>query len=168
MSLDSLQKLLIQELKDLYNAEKQLVQALPKLAKAASDPDLAAAFREHHQQTEGHVRRLEEAFESLGTKPAGKKCKGMEGVIAEGQEMLADDGDPAVKDAALIASAQRAEHYEIAAYGCVRNYAELLGLDDVAELLDQTLAEEEATDEKLTQLAEGGINAAAVSAGSEE
>ena len=170
MSMDSLQTLFENELKDVYNAEKQLVTALPRMAKATTSPQLRDAITSHLRETEGHVSRLERIFKSLDLPARGKKCKGMEGLIEEGKEILEEDGEGAVIDAALISAAQRVEHYEIAAYGCLITYAETLGHDDAAGLLKQTLSEEEAADEKLTQLAEGGINqaAAAVGAGSEE
>lgn len=166
MSLDSLQKLFIEELKDVYNAEKQILRALPKMAKAAESPELQQAFTKHLKETEGHVQRLERIFKELGQAARGKKCKGMEGLLEEGKEVLEEDGDPAVIDAALISSAQRVEHYEMAAYGCLRSYAELLGYSQAAQLLQQTLQEEEAADKKLSQLGESGINEAAVAAGS--
>jgi ferritin-like metal-binding protein YciE len=165
MSLDSLEKLFIEELKDVYNAEKQILRALPRMAKAAESPDLAQAFTKHLRETEGQVQRLERIFKELGQAARGKKCKGMEGLLEEGKEVLEEEGEPAVIDAALIASAQRVEHYEIAAYGCLRTYAELLGYTQAEQLLQQTLDEEEAADKKLTQLGESGINEAAVAAG---
>ena len=170
MSMDSLQTLFENELKDIYNAEKQLVTALPKIAKSATSPQLRDAITSHLRETEGHVSRLERIFKSLDLPARGKKCKGMEGLIEEGKEILEEDGEGEVIDAALISAAQRVEHYEIAAYGCLITYAQTLGHADAARLLKQTLAEEEAADEKLTQLAEGGINqaAAAVGGGSEE
>jgi ferritin-like metal-binding protein YciE len=168
MSLDSLEKLFIDELKDIYNAEKQLTRALPRMAKAAESPELQQAFTTHLKETEGQIRRLEQVFKTLGQAVRGKKCKGMEGLIEEGKEKLEEDGEPEVVDAALIASAQKVEHYEIASYGCLRTYAELLGYSEAAELLQQNLQEEEATDKKLTQLGESGINQAAVMAGGEE
>ena len=170
MSMDSLQKLFENELKDVYNAEKQLVQALPRMAKGATSPDLAEAITNHLRETEGHVTRLEQIFESLGLPARGKKCKGMEGLVEEGKEILAEGGEDSVIDAAIISAAQRVEHYEMAAYGCLQTYAELLGYSDAARLLKQTLEEEEAADELLNELAEGGINeaAAAVGAGEEE
>jgi ferritin-like metal-binding protein YciE len=167
MSLDSLDKLFLEELKDVYNAEKQILRALPRMAKAADSPELQQAFTMHQKETEGQVQRLERIFKELGQAPRGKKCKGMEGLLEEGKEVLQEDGEPAVIDAALIASAQRVEHYEMAAYGCLRTYAQLLGMDAAAQLLQQTLEEEEATDEKLTMLGESGINEAAVAAGAE-
>ncbi len=154
MEIDSLRKLYIEELKDLYSAEKQILQALPKMAKKASNPQLKAGFEEHLRQTEGHVERLEQIFEALGKSPRGKKCKGMEGVIEEGKEVLQEDMDEETRDAALIAAAQRVEHYEMAGYGTVRTYAQLLGEKEAGRLLQQTLDEEGQTDKKLTQLAE--------------
>jgi ferritin-like metal-binding protein YciE len=168
MALDSMQDLFLNELKDVYNAEKQLVRALPRMAKAAESSELQQAFTKHLRETEGHVQRLERIFRSLGETPRGKKCKGMEGLIEEGKEILEEDGASEVIDAALISAAQRVEHYEIAAYGCLRTYAQLLGMNDADKLLQQTLEEEEATDQALTALGEGGINQAAVAAGAEE
>jgi ferritin-like metal-binding protein YciE len=165
MSLDSLEKLFLEELRDIYNAEKQILRALPKMAKAADSVQLKQAFTRHLEQTEGQVRRLERIFRDLGQAVRGKACKGMEGLLEEGKEVLEKEGDPAVIDAALIASAQRVEHYEIAAYGCLRTYAQLLGHTQSEQLLQQTLEEEEATDKKLTELGEGGINQAAATAG---
>jgi len=164
MPLDSLQKLFVEELKDVYHAEKQLVAALPKMAGAATDTDLAEAFTKHLKETEGHVTRIEEMFRILDLPKRGKKCKGMEGLVQEGKEILEEKGEGSVVDAALISAAQRVEHYEMAAYGCLRTYAQLLGYSNIVELLGQTLHEEEAADAKLTQLAEGGINAAALAA----
>jgi ferritin-like metal-binding protein YciE len=155
MSLDSLEKLFLEELKDVYNAEKQILRALPRMAKAAESPELEKAFTQHLKETEGQVQRLERIFKELGQAARGKKCKGME-----------EEGDPAVIDAALIASAQRVEHYEIAAYGCLRTYASLLGYSEAERLLSQTLKEEEAADKKLSQLGESGINQSAAMAGS--
>jgi ferritin-like metal-binding protein YciE len=165
MSLDSLEKLFIEELKDVYNAEKQLTRALPRMAKAALSPQLQQAFTTHLRETEGQIQRLERVFKELGQAARGKKCKGMEGLLEEGKEVLEEKGEPAVKDAALIASAQRVEHYEIAAYGCLRTYASLLGYSEAERLLQQNLQEEEAADKKLTQLGESGINDAAAMAG---
>ncbi len=165
MSIDTLHGLFVEELKDVYNAEKQIVTALPQMAKAASNPDLAEAFTKHLQESKEHVARLEQIFKRLGLPVQGKKCKGMEGLLEEGKEIMEQDGDEDVIDAALISAAQRVEHYEMAAYGCLRTYAELLGHSDAVALLAETLAEEEAADEKLTELAEGGINAAAAAAG---
>jgi len=158
MKLEDLQDLFVEELKDLYSAENQLIKALPKMAKAASHEELRGAFEEHLEQTRTHVERLEKIFDRLGASPKGKKCKAMEGLIAEGKELLAEDAEPEVMDAGLISSAQRVEHYEIAGYGCVRTYAQLLGNDEAARLLQQTLDEEGQTDKKLTALAESAIN----------
>jgi ferritin-like metal-binding protein YciE len=155
MKEKALKELYIDELRDIYSAENQLTKALPKMAKAATSEELRAGFEEHLEQTQGHVNRLEQIFEELGEKPTGKKCKGMEGLVEEGKEMIEEDeleGD--VLDAGLISAAQRVEHYEIAAYGCVRTYANLLGENDAADLLEQTLKEEKETDQKLTKLAE--------------
>jgi ferritin-like metal-binding protein YciE len=155
MKENTLKELYIDELRDIYNAENQLTKALPKMAKAATSEELRAAFDEHLEQTKGHVERLERIFKELGKKPTGKKCKGMEGLVEEGDEMINEDElEAEALDAGLISAAQRVEHYEIAAYGCVRTYANLLGEDDAAELLEQTLDEEKETDQKLTNLAE--------------
>ena len=153
MSVESMEKLLVHELKDLYSAEKQILKALPKMAKAASNPDLKLAFNTHLTQTEEHVRRIEKVFESLEGKPTGKHCKGMEGLIEEGKEILEEDMPDTVRDAALIGAAQRVEHYEMAAYGTVREFAERLGLKDVVRLLQKTLDEEGAADKLLTSIA---------------
>ena len=158
MELDSLQALYINELKDLYSAEKQLLKALPKMAKAASHEELAANFTEHTRVTERQVERLERIFADLGESPRGKKCVGMEGLIEEAQELLQEKPDPEVLDAGLISKAQHVEHYEIAGYGTVRTYAEQLGLTKHAELLQQTLDEEGEADKRLTALAESSIN----------
>ena len=152
MPLDSLQMLFENELKDVYNAEKQLVTALPRIAKAATSPQLRDAITKHLRETEGHVTRLERIFKSLDLPARGKKCKGMEGLIEEGKEILEEDGEGEVIDAALISAAQRVEHYEIAAYGCLITYAQTLGHDDAAGLLKQTLSEEEAADQSFHQL----------------
>lgn len=154
MKLESLHDLFVDELKDLYNAENQLTKALPKMVKAASSEDLRTAFENHLAETQRQVERLERIFKELETSPKGKKCKAMAGLIEEGREMIEMDGEDAVKDAALIAAAQRVEHYEIAGYGTVRTYAQLLGFDEAANLLQETLDEEAAADEKLTQLAQ--------------
>ena len=168
MEMNRLKHLYIEELKDLYSAETQLVKALPKMANAASSEDLRAGFEEHLGQTKEHVVRLEKILKALGESPKGKKCKGMEGLIAEGSEMIEDDPALEELDAGLISAAQRVEHYEIAGYGCVSTYAKLLGEDQAVSLLRLTLEEEKKTDEKLTQMA-GSINLEAVeSEGSEE
>jgi ferritin-like metal-binding protein YciE len=158
VKLDSLQKLYVEELRDLYSAENQILKALPKMAKAASSPELQAAFQQHLEVTKGQVQRLEQIFETLGKSPKGKKCKAMEGLVEEGQELMSADAEPEVLDAGLIAAAQRVEHYEIAGYGTVRTYAQLLGDQEAADLLQQTLDEEAQTDEALSQLAESLIN----------
>lgn len=158
MSMDSLRELYVDELRDLLSAESQLMKALPKMAKAASNPELKQAFELHLQQTKGQMERLEQIFQTMGMTARAKKCKGMEGLIEEGKEMMEEDADPEVMDAALISAAQKAEHYEIASYGTVRTFARLLGDDNAARLLQQTLDEEGDTDKKLTLLAEGWIN----------
>ena len=157
-SQKTLDDLFIHELRDIYNAEKQLVKALPKMAKAASSEKLQAGFEEHLQQTQGHVDRLETIFQSLEVKGSGVKCAAMEGLVEEGAEAIDMDAEPPVRDAGLIAAAQKVEHYEIAAYGTLATFAELLGHSEAVELLQQTLAEEKETDQKLTQLAESEIN----------
>jgi ferritin-like metal-binding protein YciE len=149
-----LKELYIDELKDLYSAETQLVKALPKLAKAASSDELKGGFEEHLEQTKEHVQRLEQIFEKLDESPKGKKCTGMEGLVEEGEEMIDEDFEGNVKDAGLIGAAQRVEHYEIAAYGTVIAFAKTLGETEHVELLEQTLEEEKETDEKLTEIAE--------------
>ena len=157
MQMESLKDLLVDELKDLYSAENQILKALPKMIKKATSPDLKAGFEKHFKETQIHVERLEKIFQELEESPKGKKCKGMEGVIADGKELMEEDAEPEVMDAGLIGAAQHVEHYEMAGYGCVRTYAELLGLNSIAKLLQKTLNEEKATDEKLTELA-GNIN----------
>jgi ferritin-like metal-binding protein YciE len=151
--MSTLHDLLVAELKDLYSAETQLVKALPKMAKAASSKALKNGFEKHLKQTKGHVERLEQVCHELGVSPRGKKCKGMENLIKEGAEVINEDAEPATKDAALIAAAQKVEHYEIAGYGCVRTYAELMGHQKAARVLQKTLDEEGQTDKSLTQLA---------------
>ena len=158
MELTTLKDLYIDEIKDLYSAEKQLVKALPKMAKAANDPQLQNAFRKHLKQTAEHAARLEQICHELGISPRGKKCVGMEALIEEGSELIKEDPDPDVLDAGLISKAQHVEHYEMAGYGTVRTYARQLGFDSHAELLQQTLTEEGETDHLLTELAESGIN----------
>ena len=153
MKASALKELFVDELKDLYSAENQLTKALPKMARAATSPDLKAGFEEHLKQTEGHVERLAKIFEQLQESPKGKKCKGMEGLITEGKEMIEEDPGSEELDAGLIAAAQRVEHYEIAAYGSAHVFAELLGETEVARLLSETLEEEKAADSKLTQVA---------------
>ena len=162
MEIDSLQKLYVEELKDLYSAEKQILQALPRMAKKVSNPQLRKAFEEHVEVTRMQVERLDRIFERLERSPRGKKCKGMEGLLEEGKEMMQEDMEPEVLDAALISAAQKVEHYEIAGYGTVRTYARLLGEEEDARLLQQTLDEEGDADKKLTQLAESSINVEAM------
>jgi ferritin-like metal-binding protein YciE len=158
MKLDSLETLWVEELRDIYNAENQLLKALPKMAKKASAPELKQAFKEHLDQTREHVERLEEIFEKLDKKPTGKTCKAMKGLIEEGSEILEEDGEEPVLDAGIIAAAQKVEHYEIASYGTVRAWANMLGEEDAAEILQQTLDEEGETDKRLTELAEEIVN----------
>jgi ferritin-like metal-binding protein YciE len=160
MKLESLEELFIHECKDLLSAEKQLVKALPKMAKGAANEQLRTAFEEHLEQTKGHVERLEQVFSGLGKAARAEHCKGMEGLIEEGADLLEEDGEATIKDAALIGAAQKVEHYEISGYGTARMLADLLGLHDAVELLQQTLDEEKETDEKLTQLALSEIRAA--------
>ena len=159
-----LQELLVDELKDIYNAENQIIKALPKMAKAASSPELKRAFERHLEETKRQVERLDQIGEALDVRMTGKKCKGMEGLIEEGKEIIAEDLEDAALDAGLIGAAQKVEHYEIAAYGTARTHASMLGLNKVAKLLQQTLEEEGMTDKKLTQLAESVINVEAVEA----
>jgi ferritin-like metal-binding protein YciE len=158
MKLNTLQKLYTDELRDLYNAENQLLKALPKMAKAASSEELKEAFEKHLEQTRGHVERLEQVFEELGEKPKGKTCRAMKGLIEEGSEILGEDGEESVLDAGIIVAAQKVEHYEIAGYGSVRTFAHLLGKDKSAELLQTTLDEESETNEILNKLAESVVN----------
>jgi ferritin-like metal-binding protein YciE len=160
MAENGLRELYLDELKDLYNAENQLLKALPKMAKAANSDELRDGFEQHLEQTKGHVERLEQIFEALGESPKGKKCAGMEGLVKEGSEVMEEDFEGAVMDAALIGAAQRVEHYEIAAYGTVIAFAEQLGESEHVSLLKETLEEEKETDEKLTTLSEE-INAQA-------
>ena len=162
MKLDTLQKLYIEELRDLYNAENQLLKALPKMAKAASSEELRDAFEKHLEQTKGHVERLEQVFEEVDEKPKGKTCRAMKGLIQEGSEILEEDADNSVRDAGIIVAAQKVEHYEMAGYGSVRTFAQLLGQNKAAELLQTTLDEESEANELLNQLAESVINPEAV------
>jgi ferritin-like metal-binding protein YciE len=161
MKMKTLSDLLIHELKDLLSAEKQLTKALPKMAKAATNEDLKAALEAHLEETEGQIERLEKVFSQLDIPNRGTKCKAMEGLIEEGKEILEQDMDDDVRDAAIISAAQRVEHYEIAGYGCARTYAQMLGHDRVAALLQETLDEERAADEKLTEIAMQSVNAEA-------
>lgn len=168
MKIDSLDKLLEEELKDLYSAEKQLVKALPKMAKKASSGELRAALEEHLAVTEEQVTRLEEVFQALGKTAKAKTCKAMKGLIEEATEMMEEDATDNVLDAGIIAAAQKVEHYEIASYGTVRTWARLCGEDEVAELLQETLDEETQADENLTELAESLVNPAAENEQEEE
>ncbi len=154
MEMESLRELFVEQLKDLYSAENQIVKALPKMIKSADSKELKSAFEEHLEQTRGQVERLEQIFEELDESPRGKKCVGMEGLIKEGKELMSEDAEPEVLDAGLIAAAQHVEHYEIAGYGCVRTYAQLLGMKSAVKLLQQTLDEEKETDKILNGLAE--------------
>jgi ferritin-like metal-binding protein YciE len=156
--MEKLQDLFVHELKDLYSAEQQLIEALPKMASSASTPELRRAFETHLEQTRGHAERIEQIFESFDRKPGGVKCKGMEGLIKEGEEAIKEDSPGPVKDAALIAAAQRVEHYEIAGYGTARTFAEHLGEKQAVRLLQQTLEEEGEADKLLTRLAESGAH----------
>lgn len=168
MSLNNLRDALVDEIRDLYNAEKQLTKALPKMVKNATSEELREAFESHLEETEGQVTRLERVFELLDEKPRGKHCAGMAGIIEEGSDKMQEDAEDAVLDAALIAAAQKVEHYEIAAYGTAIAWAEALELSEVAEVLNESLAEENAADERLSALAETGINEAATAGQSEE
>ena len=168
MALDTLHDLYVEELRDLYSAENQLLKALPRMAKAATAPELEAAFREHLAVTVEQVGRLERIFDELGERAKGKKCKAMEGLIEEGKEVMGEDGEPAVIDAALICAAQKVEHYEMAGYGCARTFARLLGYTDAEALLQQTLDEEGEADKKLSALAETIINVEAEEADEED
>ena len=158
MKLDNLRKLYTEELRDIYNAENQLLKALPKMAKGASSDELRQAFENHLKETEGQVERLDEIFEHLNESPKGKTCHAMKGLVEEGSEILEEEGEESVLDAGIIAAAQKVEHYEIASYGTVRTFAELLGEKEAAKLLQQTLDEESAANEKLNELAEGIVN----------
>jgi ferritin-like metal-binding protein YciE len=163
MKLESLQKLFVEELRDVYNAEQQLLKALPKMVKSASSDELKQAFEDHLDQTKEHVERLEQIFKGLDEKPKGKTCHAMKGLVEEGSEMLEEEGEESVLDAGIIAAAQKIEHYEIATYGTLRTWASLLGEDDAAELLQHTLDEEGDTDKRLNELAEDIVNPEALS-----
>lgn len=167
-NVDSLESLLQEELKDLYDAEKQITKALPKMMKKASADELRQGLEEHLQQTEQHIERLEQAFEHLGIPARGKKCKGMQNLIAEGDEMIGDAEEDATRDAIIIAAAQKVEHYEMAGYGTARTWAARLGQDEVAQLLEETLEEEKETDRRLTEVAESLVNPAAAEKGGEQ
>ena len=161
MEAGDLRELFVHELADMYDAEQQLVKALPKMVKAAQFPELKEAFQTHLAQTKGQVARLEQVFESIGVQPQTETCKGMKGLVAEGQQVIKSDAEPTVRDAALIAAAQKVEHYEIATYGTLRTYAQTLGETDAAKLLQETLDEEAETDKLLTGLAESRVNPSA-------
>jgi ferritin-like metal-binding protein YciE len=158
MKLDSMSDLYLAELRDMYNGEKQLVKALPKLARAASTEELRMAIEEHLEQTHNHVSRLETIFRNLDEKPGGETCEAMEGLVAEGEEVLTADGEDAVRDAGLIMAAQKVEHYEMATYGTLREFAHLLNREEDADLLQQTLDEEKAADKRLNEIAEQVVN----------
>lgn len=158
MQMENLEDLMKEELKDVLNAENQIIKALPKMIKKASNPELKSAFESHLEETKEHVERVEQAMESMGLPAKGKTCKAMKGILEEGQEIMGEDAEEDVMDAALIAAAQKVEHYEIATYGTLCTYAELLGLQDAKRLLGQNLDEEKKTDETLTELAERLIN----------
>jgi ferritin-like metal-binding protein YciE len=158
MPRESLQKLYLEQLQDLYSAEEQILEALPKMAKKTEHAELKKAFQQHEVVTREQVTRLEKIFADLGEKPGGHTCKGMKGLVAEGEEVMKEFEDSDVRDAAMIAAAQRVEHYEIAGYGCARTYANMLGLDEHAQLLQKTLDEEGRTDHLLTNLAESAVN----------
>jgi ferritin-like metal-binding protein YciE len=158
MSMDSLDDLYLDELKDLYSAENQIIKALPKMIRATTNPELQQAFADHLEQTKGQVARLVQICEDLGASPKGKKCTGMEGILEEGSDLMSEEADPAVLDAGLAAAAQHVEHYEIAGYGSVRTWAEQLGYGEHVQLLQQTLDEEKMADELLTRLATSALN----------
>ena len=164
MKLESLHELFLTELRDMYDAEQQIVKALPKMIDKAAYPELKAAFNEHLDQTQNQVRRLEEIFENLGQKAKAEKCKGMRGIIDEGEDLAGESGDPAAVDAGIISSAQKVEHYEIASYGSLCSWAQMMGHQQELQLLKQSLDEEKAADQKLTQLAERLVNVDAVRA----
>ncbi len=166
--ITTLEDLLVEELRDLLDAENQLTRALPKMAKAATSPELKAAFQEHLEVTKGHVNRLEQVFEQIGKPAKGKKCEAMKGLITEGKELMEEDILPEILDAGMIGAAQRVEHYEMAGYGTVRTMAEVLGHWEAAGLLDQTLKEEEEADKKLTMIAKKFVNLRALNAGSNQ
>jgi len=166
MALKTMDDLFLEEIKDLYDAEKQLVKALPKMAKAASSQELRAGFQEHLAQTKGHVQRLERIFSLLDKKPSAKKCEAMRGLVEEGEEIIDEIDASPLRDAALIGAAQKVEHYEIASYGTCRTFAQMNGHSDAARLLEQTLEEEKETDQRLTEIAEGMVNEEAIEMGS--
>ncbi|MGZ5281695.1 MAG: YciE/YciF ferroxidase family protein [Bacteroidia bacterium] len=158
MKLETLNDLFLEQLKDLYSAENQMIDVLPKMQEKASSPDLKAAFKKHLSETEGHIQRLTRIFADLGIDGGGHECKAMKGLLKEGEELMSNDADPDVMDAALIAAAQRVEHYEISGYGTASTYARQLGHDHAHQLLKETINEEKMTDEKLSVLAESNVN----------
>src|ERR1700683_1255690 len=158
MKIESMEDLFVEQIEDLYDAEQRLVKALPKMAEASTSPALRQAFESHLDETRGHVTRLEQVFQALRKKPKSQTCDAMKGLIEEGEDMVSNTEQSPVRDAGLIASANRVEHYEIAAYGSARTFAQLLGLNEAASLLEQTLREEKTADQKLTQLAESLVN----------
>jgi ferritin-like metal-binding protein YciE len=168
MKLDTLQKLYVEELRDLYDAENQLLKALPKMAKAASSAELKQVFEDHLDETKEHVERLEEIFKGLDQSPKGKTCKAMKGLVEEASEIIEEEGEESILDAGIIAAAQKVEHYEIASYGTVCAWAKLLGEEEEADLLQQTLDEEGAADKNLSELAEEIVNSDALSENEEE
>jgi ferritin-like metal-binding protein YciE len=168
MKLDTLKKLYVEELRDVYSAEQQLVKALPKMAKGASSDELREAIETHLDETKGHVERLEQIFEELDESPKGKTCQAMKGLVEEGSEILEEKGEESVLDAGIIAAAQKVEHYEIATYGTLRTWADLLNQEEAARLLQETLDEEGEADKKLNELAEEIINPEALLEGEEE
>ncbi|MDX6751399.1 ferritin-like domain-containing protein [Geminicoccaceae bacterium 1502E] len=161
MAVSTMQELFVNELRDIYHAEKQLLKALPKMAKAASGEDLRQAFESHLEETRGHVERLEEIFDTLDLAKRGKTCEAMQGLVEEGREILEEVEEAAVRDAGMITAAQKVEHYEIASYGSLVALARQIGNEEVAKILHRTLEEEKAADQKLTKLAQGGVNQAA-------
>ena len=167
MALNDLNDLFVDELKDIYDAEQRITKALPKMAKAASSEELVSAFKSHLEETKRHVTRLESIFETIGESPAKKSCKAMMGLLEEGEEIMKEDAEESVKDAALIAAAQKVEHYEMATYGCLRDWARLMDLDEAVELLQQTLDEEADADRKLSKIAQA-LNVAAIDGDDEE
>jgi len=159
----TMEDLFLEEIRDLMDAEKQITKALPKMAKAATSEELREAFEEHLEQTRGQIERLEQIFAEMGVKSGGQKCAAMEGLVKEGEEMISMTEEGLVRDAGLIGAAQRVEHYEMAGYGCARTFAQLLGRDEAADLLQETLDEEKETDERLTEIAESMVNEQAMS-----
>jgi ferritin-like metal-binding protein YciE len=162
VKVSSLKELYVEELRDIYDAEKEIVKALPKVAQASLTPELRKAFEEHLEQTKGHVQRLEQIFNGLGEEPKTKKCDGMRGILEEGEDVVSESSEGPIRDAGLIAGAQRVEHYEIAVYGSLKTWARQLGDERAVQLLEQTLNEEKEADQELTEIAESGVNSEAV------